>query len=113
MVCRPFQLAGNQSEATYGRKMTGEGTTYQEQRKGRVKCGEMQEGDGGRVAGILPDDASRKGEGGTVELGSLSHRRRPTNILDNFPDQGRDKELPCGGLPRKGWYMDDDEDAFL
>ena len=73
----------------------------------------MREVDGDRVNGIPLDDAARKGEGITVELGSLSHGRRPTNISDGFPDQGRSEELPCGGLPRKGWDTDVDEDAFL
>ena len=36
MVCRPFQSAGTQSEAAYGRRMTGEGPTYRERQKGRV-----------------------------------------------------------------------------
>ena len=40
MVCRPCQAEGNQSEAAYGWKMTGEGPTYQEQQKERVECGE-------------------------------------------------------------------------
>ena len=73
----------------------------------------MREGDGGRVSGIPPGDAARKGKGRTVELGSLSHGRRPTNISDGFPDQGRAKELPCGGIPRKGWDKESDADAFL
>ena len=29
MVCRPCQATGNQSEAAYGRQITGEGPTYQ------------------------------------------------------------------------------------
>ena len=78
---------------------------------GRVQV--IQEVDGGRVAGIPPDDAARKGEGRTVDIGSLSHGRLPMNISDGFPDQGRAEELPCGGLPRKGWDMDSDADAFL
>ena len=73
----------------------------------------MREGDGGRVAGIPPDDAARTGEGRAVELGSLSHGRRPVNVSDGLPDQGRAKELPCGGLTRKGWDTDSDADAFL
>ena len=73
----------------------------------------MREIDGGRVSGIPPDDAARKVEGRTVDLGSLSHRRRPTKILAGFPDQGRAEELPCGGLPRKGWDTDSDADTFL
>ena len=78
---------------------------------GRVQG--MREGDGGRVAGIPPDDAAQKGEVGPVELGSISHGRRATNISDSFTDQGRAEELPCGGLPRKGWYKDGNEDTFL
>ena len=73
----------------------------------------MREGDGGRVAGIPPYDTARKGEGITVEMRSLSHGRRPTNISDGFPDQGRSEELTCGGLPRKGWDTDSGADEFL
>ena len=36
MVCHPFQAAGNQLEAAYGRRITGEGPTYRERQKGRV-----------------------------------------------------------------------------
>ena len=42
MVCRLCQAAVNQSEAAYGRKMTGEGPTYREQQKERVECGECR-----------------------------------------------------------------------
>ena len=45
--------------------------------------------------------------------GNISHRRRPTNISDGFSNQGRAKRLPCGGMPKKGWYTDSDADAFL
>ena len=30
MICRPFQTAGTQLEAAYGRRITGEGPTYRE-----------------------------------------------------------------------------------
>ena len=40
MVFRLCQAASNQSEAAYRRKMTGEGPTYRERQKERVKCGE-------------------------------------------------------------------------
>ena len=73
----------------------------------------MREGYGGRVAGIPSDDATRKGEGGTLELGSLSHGRRLTHISYGFNDQWRAEELPCVGMPRKGWDADGDEDALL
>ena len=35
------------------------------------------------------------------------------NILDGFPNQGRAEELPCGGMPRKGWDTESYADAFL
>ena len=38
MVCCPCQASGNQSEATYGRRITGEESTYRERHKGRVCC---------------------------------------------------------------------------
>ena len=36
MVCRPCQAAGTQSEAAYGRRITGEGPTYRERLNGQV-----------------------------------------------------------------------------
>ena len=30
-----------------------------------------------------------------------------------FPTKGRDKGMPSGGLPRKGWDTDGNEDALL
>ena len=38
MVCKPCQAEGNKTEAAYGRKMKGKGTTYQERQKERVEC---------------------------------------------------------------------------
>ena len=40
MVFHLFQAARNQSEAVYGRRMTGEGPSYREQQKVRVQCRE-------------------------------------------------------------------------
>ena len=49
-----------------------------------------------------------------MELERLSHGgRRTKNISDRFPDEGMAKGLPSGGLPRKGWDTDGDEDAFF
>ena len=36
MVCHPCEAAGNLSEAAYGRRLTGEVTTYRERLKGQV-----------------------------------------------------------------------------
>ena len=43
MVCCPCQAVGTQSEAAYGRRMTGEGPSYWERQKGRVQCRECGE----------------------------------------------------------------------
>ena len=48
-----------------------------------------------------------------MDMERLSYGRRTKNIADRFPDQGRDEGLPSGGLPRKVWDTDGDEDAFL
>ena len=47
-----------------------------------------------------------------MELERLGHWRGDKNISDRLPDQGRAEGLPCGGLPRKGWDTDGDEDTF-
>ena len=74
----------------------------------------LQEGHGSRLAGIPSDEAAWEGKGGQVELELISHgRRRNTNSSDRVPDQERDKGVPSGGLPRKGWDTDGDEDIFL
>ena len=79
---------------------------------GRVQG--VRERDGGRVSGIPLDDAAREGEGGTVDLERLIHGgRRTKNISDRVPDEGGAEGLPSGGLTRKGWDTDGDEDAFL
>ena len=81
------------------------------ERESRVRG--LREGDGGRVAGIPPDDSAQEGEGGKVNLERLSYGKGAKNILDRLPDQGRAMGVPLGGLPRKGWDKDGDEDTFL
>ena len=44
MICRPCPTAGNQLEVAYGQKMTGEGLTYRERKRERVKCGDCGKG---------------------------------------------------------------------
>ena len=48
-----------------------------------------------------------------MELGSLGHGRRPTDVSAGLPDQGRAAELPCRRLPRMERDEDGNEDAFL
>ena len=38
MVCRPLQAVWTQLEVVYRRQITGEGSTYQDQQKGRFQC---------------------------------------------------------------------------
>ena len=78
---------------------------------GRVRG--MREGYGGGFAGIPPDNTALTGKGIEVELGSLGHGRQPADVSAGIPDQGRDEELPCGGLTRKGCDTDSDANAFL
>ena len=74
----------------------------------------LREGDGSRVAGSPSNDTAWEGKVRQVELERSSHGRRVnTNLLDRFPDQGRDKVMPSVGLPRKGRDMDGDEGAFM
>ena len=48
-----------------------------------------------------------------MDLGSLVHGRRTSDVSDGLPDQGRAAELPSGGLPRTGGDKDGDADALL
>ena len=50
MLCRPCPAAGNQSEASYRRNMTGEGPTYCERQRERVECRDCGKG---VAAGLL------------------------------------------------------------
>ena len=43
MVCLRCQAAGNQSEAEYGRRMTGAGPSYQERQMSRIQLTECRE----------------------------------------------------------------------
>ena len=48
-----------------------------------------------------------------MDLGSLGHRRQDADVTDGITDQGRDAELPSGGLPRPGRDEDDDADKLF
>ena len=43
MVCHPCQATGNRTQATYGRRLTGEGSLYREQQQYQVECKECGE----------------------------------------------------------------------
>ena len=42
MVCRLYQVEGTKSEAAYGRRMTGLGTSYRERKRGQVQWSECR-----------------------------------------------------------------------
>ena len=48
-----------------------------------------------------------------MELGSLGHGRRAADVPDGLPNQGRDAELPSGGLTRLGRDEGGDADALF
>ena len=73
----------------------------------------MREGCGGGIVGIPQDDTAWAGGRGTMELGSLGHRRQPADVSAGLPDQERAAELPSRGLPRMGRDEDGDADALL
>ena len=106
-VCRPFQVASIQSEAAYGRQMTGEGPSYQNRQKGRVQCREYGEE---MAAGSLVGN-SMKQHGRVAEerwiWKNLSAREEPRTYRIAFPSKGGLAELFGGGMPRAS----DDEDG--
>ena len=55
MVYHPCQEAGTHFEAAYGKRMTGEGTTYRERQKSQLQQG-VWGGDGGGITGGAHDN---------------------------------------------------------
>ena len=113
MVFRPFQEAGTQSEAAYGRKMTGEGPTYQERQKEWVQCRECGKE---MVAGSLASHRVTQHEQEEEERWrweASATGGEPQTYWMAFPPQGRDAELPSGGLTRTGREEDGNADALL
>ena len=99
MVCRPCQAAGNQSEAAYRRKMTGEGSTYQEGQKERVVCGECRKE---MAAGSLA--SHRMMHHGKVKEEQWSWEASatgggPRTYWMAFPTKGVPRSFPVEGCP--------------
>ena len=65
MVCRPCQAARTQSEAAYGRRMTGEGNFVLVEAEGSDPVQGVWGGDGAQVAGGTHADAACKDSRGT------------------------------------------------
>ena len=97
MVFLPYQTAGTQSEAAYERRMTGEGLTYQERQRVRVKCSDC----GKEMAvGFM---AVHKHTQNRIETGVRRHWETPTPYGEpqtyrmNFPTAGAPQEFPVEG----------------
>ena len=97
-------------EAAYGQKMTGEGATYRERQKERVECGECRKE---MATGSLASHQMTQPVQAKEDWWSWEASATGGDPSAGLPDQGKAEELPCGGLPRKGWDTDGDEDAFL
>ena len=99
MVCRPWQAAGTQSEAAYGRRMAGEGPTYWERQKGRVKC---------RERGEEMSEGSLEGHRMTQHRQATEERQRWKNSATGketcmyrmvFPEKGGPRSCLVKGCP--------------
>ena len=99
MVYRLCQAAGTQSEVAYGRRMTGEGPSYQEHQRGRVHCKECGEEMAlGSLAGHIRTQRGRAVEGrrswAAVPLGE-----EPWTYRMVFPTAGGMRNCPVEGCP--------------
>ena len=98
MVCRPCQAAGNQLEAAYGRRITGEGPTYRECQKGRVHCRECgEEMAAGSMAGHTMTQHGQAAEARQSWKTSTTGEE-PQKYLIAFPDKGGPRSCPVEGF---------------
>ena len=99
MVCHPCQVAGNQLEAAYGRRVTGEGPTYRERLKGQVSCRECGELlAAGYLTCHLMNQHGRVAE--TQRRGStMSEGDGPWTFRMTFPEKGGPRNYPLEGCP--------------
>ena len=77
MVFRQCQAAGTQSEAAYGQRMTGEGTSYRERQKVQVQCRECGEE---MAAGLMA---------GNMKIQHVEHHSR--DIVGHPCPQGKNR----------------------
>ena len=99
MVYRTFQAAGTQLEAAYWLKMTGEGLSYREQQKGRVKCREYgEEMVVGYLAGHSMTQHGRSAEERRICKTSAT-REYPRTYRMAFPAKGGPRSCPVEGFP--------------
>ena len=115
MACRPFTTVGNRSEEVYGRLMAGEGLTFRERKRERVKCGDC-----GKEVATGSLDSHRMSQHGKArerrwtwtDAATGGRRGRASDILDRVP-QGGDEGVSSGRISREGRDTDGDAGALL
>ena len=101
MVFRPCQATGNQSEAAYGRHITGEDPTYRERQKGWVTCRECgEEMSVGSLASHLMNQHGRVAEAQrSWRTPSTGDGDRPQKFRTAFLAKGGPQSCPVEGCP--------------
>ena len=84
MICHPCQATGTQSENAYGRRMMGEGPSYQERQMGRVQCKECGE----EMALGFPAGHMQTNYGREVEGRQSWEGEKPQTYSMAFPTAG-------------------------
>ena len=99
MVYRPCQAAGTQSEAAYGRSMTGEGPTYRERQKGRVQCGDC--GKEMAAGSLVSHRVTQHGQVAEEQWiwEALATGGEPQKYRMAFPTKGEMQSCPVEGCP--------------
>ena len=99
MVFCPCQAAGTQSEAAYGRRMTGEGPTYRERWKGSVQCGYFgkEMAAGSLASHMLMQHGWETEERWSWE--SLATGGEPQTYRMTFPTKGGPQSCQVEGCP--------------
>ena len=99
MVYRPFQAAGTQSEAAYGRQMMVEGHSYRERQKGQVKCRECgEEMAAGSLAGNRMTQHGQAAEGRWISKTLVTGEDPRTYCMD-FLSKGDPRSCSVEGCP--------------
>ena len=96
------------------KKDDGEGLTYRERQKDWVDCGDCgkEMTVGSLVSHQVTQDRKDKEKKWSWNASAMGGDVPKTYWIEFQRTVGYEG-LPSGGLPRKGWDMDGDEDAFL
>ena len=101
MVCHPCQAAGNITKAEYGRRIMGEGDSYRERQRDRVKCEGCREQLA--VGSLSSHMMTRHGKaaGQRRQWNTPEEGRVPQEYWMSFPKKGGPRTCPVEGCPGK------------